>query len=160
MIAALADRAIVLGLVAAFSFFAGWQINGWRLGEGIEQDRADSVTVVRVIERETQAIADTEGQKAYEELEKARRDAANALAAASGLRAEVGRFATRLATCNASTAAQREARERAAELLADVLGEMAADGAGMAETADSARARGYACERIYDGVKAARESPR
>lgn len=157
MIAGLADRAIVLGLVAALAFGAGWKVNGWRLGEGIERDRADSVTIVRAVERKQQEVADTEGNKGHAELEEARRAADAALATAVGLRAEVGRFATRLATCAAGSTAERQAREHAAQLLADVLGEMEGAGRGMAEAADRARAAGATCERTYDGVRKAQQ---
>lgn len=156
MIALLAERSIIYGLLAAMCFGAGWQVNGWRLGEGIAQDKAEAVTIVRVVERKQQEVADTEGYKGHAELEEARRAADAARATAAGLRAEAGRIATRLATCNAGTAGERQARQDTAQLLADVLGEMEGAGRGMAETADRARAAGGACERIYDGVKAAR----
>lgn len=153
MIYGLADRAVLLGLVASLAFSAGWKVNGWRLGEGIERERADAVTVVRVIEQQAQSAADTEGERGNAELEDARRAAADARAAAAGLRSEVGRFATRLASCNASTAAERQAREAAAGVLADMLAGMESAGGRMAEIADSARARGATCERTYDGVR-------
>lgn len=153
MIAALADRTVVLGLVAAVGFCSGWQVNGWRLGEGIESDRADGVTIVRVVERKQQEIADTEGGKGDEELERLRRDAAGQRAAADRLRAEARSLATGLAACAASTAGERAAREAAAGVLADVLGGMAAEGGRLAEIADGARSRGSTCERIYDGVR-------
>lgn len=155
MIGELAERGTLLGLVTAVGFAAGWQFNGWRLGEGIERDRADAVTIVRVVERRQQDAADTEGSRGDEELEQARRDAADARAAVGGLRAEASRLATGLATCNAGIAGERQAREEAAGVLADVLGQMADAGGRMAEIADSARARGGTCERTYDGVKAA-----
>ena len=157
MIAGLADRAVVLGLVAAMAFGAGWKINGWRLGEGIERDRADALTIVRVVERKQQEVADTEGERGHEELEQARRAADAARAAADGLRAEARRAAARAASCAAGTAAEREARERAAQLLADVLGSMEEAGRGMAAAADRARAAGATCERIYDGVRQAQQ---
>ena len=157
MIVGLADRAVVLGLVAALAFGAGWKINGWRLGEGIERDRAHAVTVVRVIERKQQEVADTEGKLGHEELEQARRAAADARLAADGLRAEARKLATRLASCAAGTAGERQARERAAQLLAELLGSMEEAGRGMAEAADRARAAGATCERIYDGVRQAQQ---
>lgn len=153
MIAALADRAAVFGLVAAVGFGAGWQVNGWRLGEGIERDRADGVTIVRVVERKQQDVADNEGSKGDEELERLRRDADGQRAAADRLRAEARSLATGLATCAASTAGERAAREAAAGVLADVLGGMAEEGGRLAEIADSARSRGSTCERVYDGVR-------
>lgn len=156
MIALLAERSIVYGLLAALCFGAGWKVNGWRLGEGIANDKAGAVTIVRVVERKQQEVADTEGNKGHAELEEARRAADAARPTAAGLRAEAGRIATRLATCNAGTAGERQARQDAAQLLADVLGEMEGAGRGMAEAADRARAAGGACERIYDGVRAAR----
>lgn len=155
MIGELAERGTLLGLVTAVGFAAGWQFNGWRLGEGIERDRADAVTIVRVVERRQQDAADTEGSRGDEELEQVRRAAADARAAADRLRAEARSLATGLATCTASTAGERAAREAAAGVLAEVLGGMAAEGGRLAEIADSARARGSTCERIYDGVKAA-----
>lgn len=158
MIAALADRAIVLGLVAAVCFGAGWKVNGWRLGEGIERDRADGVTIVRVIEREQQAVADTEGDKGDEELERLRRAADGHRADADRLRAEARRLATGLASCTASTAGERTAREGAVGVLADVLGGMASEGGRLAQIADAARARGSTCERVYDGVGAAQQA--
>lgn len=154
--ALLAERSIIYGLLAALCFGAGWKVNGWRLGEGIANDKADAVTVVRWVESKQQEVADTEGNKGHAELEEARRAADAARATAAGLRAEAGRIATRLATCNAGTAGERQARQGTAQLLADVLGEMESAGRGMAEAADRARAAGWACERIYDGVKAAR----
>ncbi|MGE8358577.1 DUF2514 family protein [Pseudomonas sp.] len=157
MIAALADRATLLGIVGALAFLAGWKVNGWRLGEGIAQEQVEAVTIVRVVERKQQAVADTEGKQGDEELEQARRDAADARAAVGGLRAEASRLATGLATCNAGIAGERQAREEAAGVLADVLGQMADAGGRMAEIADLARARGSTCERTYDGVKAARQ---
>lgn len=157
MIGGLADRAVLLGLVASLAFGAGWKVNGWRLGEGIERERADAVTVVRVIEQQAQGVADTEGERGHAELEDARRAADAARATAAGLRAEARNLATGLASCNASTAAERQARERAAELLADLLGSMEQEGRGMAEAADRSRIAGATCERIYDGVKAARQ---
>lgn len=156
MIGLLAERSIVYGLLAALCFGAGWKINGWRLGEGIAQDKTEAVTIVRVVERKQQDIADAEGKKGHAELEEARRAADAARVTADGLRAEARRLATGLATCSAGTAAERQAREAAAAVLADVLGEMEGAGRGMAEAADRARAAGGACERIYDGVKAAR----
>lgn len=154
--ALLAERSIIYGLLAVLCFGAGWKTNGWRLGEGIAQDKADTVTVVRWVERTYQVVADTEGNKGHAELEEARRAADAARATAAGLRAEAGRIATQLATCNAGTAGERQARQDTAKLLADVLGEMEGAGRWMAEAADRARAAGGACERIYDGVKSAR----
>lgn len=157
MIGLLAERSVVYGLVASLCFAAGWKVNGWRLGEGIAQDQVQAVTIVRVVERKQQEVADVEGEKGHAELEEARRAADAARATAAGLRAEAGRIATRLATCNAGTAGERQARQDAAKLLAEVLGEVEGAGRGMAETADRARAAGSACERTYDGVKAAME---
>jgi hypothetical protein len=148
---------VIYGLVASLCFGAGWKVNGWRLGDGIAQDQVQAVTIVRVVERAQQSVADVEGEKGHAELEEARRAADAARATAAGLRAEAGRIATRLAACNAGTDGERQARQDAAELLAEVLGEMEGAGRGMAETADRARAAGATCERTYDGVKAALE---
>lgn len=153
MIAMLTERATVYGLLAVLCFGAGWKTQGWRLGESIANDRAETITVVRYIERAQQEVADTEGAKGHEELEKLAADAAAARAVASGMRAEAGRLATRLAACNAGTAAERTTRQSAAELFANVLADVEQEGRAMAETADRARARGMTCERIYDGVK-------
>lgn len=155
MISGLADRALVLGLVAVVGFGGGWKINGWRLSEGIERGRADSVTVVRVIERDQQQVADTEGRIGHEELEQTRRDADAARDAATRLRTEASRLATGLATCNASVAGERQARESAAAVLASVLGSMESEGRAMAEVAQRARVAGLTCARTYDGVRAA-----
>jgi hypothetical protein len=157
MIGLLAERSVIYGLVASLCFGAGWKVNGWRLGDGIAQDQVQAVTIVRVVERAQQSVADVEGEKGHAELEEARRAADAARATAAGLRAEAGRIATQLATCNAGTAGERQARQDAAQLLAEVLGEVEGAGRGMAEAADRARAAGSACERTYDGVKAARE---
>lgn len=154
MISALADRATVLGLVAALAFLAGWKVNGWRLAEGIARDQVEAVTVVRVVERQQQSVADVEGQKGHDELEELRRRAADAGAAADGLRKQASSLATQLATCNAGTAGEREAREDAAAVFVRVLGEMESEGRAMAEAADRARSAGLTCERVYDGVKA------
>lgn len=153
MLGILTERATVYGLIVAMGFACGWKVNGWRLGEGIAQDKAKSVTVIRYIERETQSIADTAGETAHAELEQARTDAATAAATAVGLRAEARNLATRLATCNASTAAERQTREHASRVLADVLEEMESAGRGMAEVATRSRASGLACELVYDGVR-------
>lgn len=155
MIALITERATIYGLLAALCFGAGWKVNGWRLGEGIAQDKAEAVTIVRYIERETQKVADSEGAKGHAEIEQARRDADAARSTAIGLRAEAGRIATRLATCNAGTAAERQARQDAAELFADVLADVEQEGRSMAETADRSRAAGMTCERVYDGVRKA-----
>ena len=154
MIAALADRSVVLGVVAAVAFLAGWKVNGWRLGEGIALDQVEAVTVIRVIEREQQGVADAEGQKGHEELESVRRAAADAGAVADRLRKQAGSLATQLATCNAGTAGERTARQDAAAVFVRVLGEMESEGRGMAEAADRARTAGLTCERTYDGVRA------
>lgn len=156
MIAMLTERATVYGLLAVLCFGAGWKVQGWRLGEGIANDRAETITVVRHIEREQQKVADTEGGKGHEELEKLRADASAARTTAHGLRAEAGRLATRLATCNAGSAAERKARQEQSELLADVLASMEQEGRAMAEAADRARSQGMTCERVYDGLKSAR----
>ncbi len=156
MIGLLAERSVVYGLLAVMCFGIGWTIQGWRLGAGIAQDKADAITIMRVIERKQQEVADTEGDKGHAELEEARRAADDARVVAAGLRVEAGRLATRLAACAAGTAGERQARETAAAVLADVLGEMEAAGRGMAEAADRARAAGGACERIYDGIRQAR----
>lgn len=156
MLAMLLERSTIYALLAALCFGAGWKVNGWRLGEGIAQDKAEAVTVVRVIERAQQVVADTEGNKGHAELEQARRAAADAAATARGVRAEAGRLAARLATCNAGTAGERKARASAAAVLADVLSDVEAQGRAMAELADRARAAGGTCERTYDGVRSAR----
>lgn len=156
MIAMLTERATVYGLLAALCFGAGWKVQGWRLGEGIANDRAETITVVRYIERARQEVADTEGAKGHEELEMLRADAAAARSVANGMRAEAGRLATKLATCNAGTAAERQARQDAGQLFADVLADVEQEGRAMAETADRARSQGMTCERIYDGVRSAR----
>lgn len=153
MIGALADRTAVLGVVAVLAFLAGWKVNGWRLGEGIAQGQVVAVNTVRVIERQQQSVADAEGQKGHDELEELRRAAADAGAAADGLRKQASSLATQLATCNAGTAGERAAREGAAAVLARVLGEMEAEGRAMAEAADRARTAGLTCERVYDGVR-------
>jgi hypothetical protein len=154
MIAALADRVGVLGVVAGLAFLAGWKVNGWRLGEGIAQGQAEAVSTVRVVELTQQGVADAEGQKGHGELEELRRLAADAGAAADGLRKQAGSLATQLATCNAGTAGERAAREGAAAVFVRVLGEMESEGRAMAEAADRARAAGLTCERVYDGVRA------
>lgn len=153
MVPKMTERLAVYGLLAAVCFGAGWKVNGWRLGEGIERERAEAVTIVRYIERESQTIADNEGAKGHEQIEQARRDADAANRTAAGLRAEAGRLATKLATCNAGAAAEREARQDAGKLLADVLASVESEGRAMAEVADRARAAGMTCERIYDGVR-------
>lgn len=155
MIAMLLERSTIYGLLAVLCFGAGWKTNGWRLGEGIAQDQAQAVTVVRVVERAQQEVADTEGNKGHAELEEARRAAAVAADTARGVRAEAGRLATRLATCNAGTAGERQARVDAARVFADVLGSMEAEGRAMAEIAGRARGSGGVCERTYDGVRQA-----
>jgi len=154
MIGALVERSTVYGLLAVLCFLAGWKVNGWRLGEGIAQQQVETVTFVRAIEREQQAVADTEGMKGHEELEDLRRTADRAGVVAAGLRVEAGRLATQLATCNAGTAGERQARADAAAVFADVLGEMESEGRAMAEAASRARSAGRTCERVYDGVKA------
>src|SRR5690606_7279935 len=155
MIGALVERSTVYGLLAALCFTAGWKVNGWRLGEGIAQQRVDAVTGVRVIERKQQAVADSEGKKGHEELEDLRRAAAHAGSVAAGLRSEASRLATQLATCNAGTAGERAARQSAAAVFTDVLAELETEGRAMAEAADRARSAGLTCERVYDGVKGA-----
>ena len=155
MIAALAERSTVLGVVAALAFLAGWKVNGWRLGEGIAQGQVEAVTIVRVVERQQQSIADAEGQKGHDQLEELQRRAADAGAAADGLRKQASSLATQLATCNAGTAGERAAREGAAALLAELLGEMESQGRWLAAEADGRRIKGLTCERTYGGVKAA-----
>ena len=156
MLAVLLERSTIYALLAALCFGAGWKVNGWRLGEGIAQEKAEAVTVVRVIERAQQAVADTEENKGHAELEQARRAAADAADTARGVRAEAGRLTARLAACNAGTAGERKARADAAAVLADVLSDVEAQGRAMAEVADRARAAGGTCERTYDGVRSAR----
>lgn len=153
LIALLSERATIYGLLAALCFGAGWKVQGWRMGEGIAEDKAESVTIVRYIERETQKVADAEGAKGHAEIEQARRDADLARAAAIGLRAEASRIATKLATCNAGTSAERQARQDAAELFANVLADVEQEGRAMAGVADRSRAAGMTCERVYDGVR-------
>lgn len=162
MITALVERSTLFGMIAAVCFFAGWKVNGWRLGEGIAQQQVETVKAVRVIEREQQAVADTEGAKSHDELEDLRRVADRAGATAAGLRVEAGRLATQLATCNAGTAGERQARADAAAVFADVLGEMESEGRAMAEAASRARSAGLTCERVYDRVRsvASKPSPR
>lgn len=139
--------------ISIISFLSGYVINGWRLGEGIAQDKVESITVVRYIERAQQEVADTEGTKGHEELEKVISDAATARATANGLRAEASKLATRLATCAAGTAAERQAREEQSALLAKLLADVEQEGRRMAEIADRARSNGMTCERTYDGVR-------
>lgn len=155
MITALVERSTIFGLIAAICFLAGWKVNGWRLGEDIALHQAETVTVVRLVEQNQQAIADTEGNEGHEELENLRRAADRAGATAAGLRVEAGRLATKLATCNAGTTGERQARADAAAVFADVLGEMESEGRSMAEAASRARSAGLTCERVYDGVKVA-----
>lgn len=155
MIAALAERSTVLGLVAVLAFLAGWKVNGWRLGEGIAQHQVEAVTVVRVVERQQQSVADAEGQKGHDQLEELQRRAADAGAIADGLRKQASSLATQLATCNAGTAGERTAREYAAALLAELLGEMESEGRWLAAEADGRRIKGLTCERTYEGVKEA-----
>lgn len=155
MITALVERSTLFGLIAASCFFAGWKVNGWRLGEGIAQEQVQTAKVVRVIERKQQTVADEEGKKGHDELENLRRAADRAGATAAGLRVEAGRLATQLATCNAGTAGERQARADAAAVFANVLGEMESEGRAMAEAASRARTAGLTCERVYDGVRKA-----
>jgi hypothetical protein len=152
---ALVDRSLVLGVLAALAFLAGWKVNGWRLGEGIAQGQVEAVTIVRVVERQQQSVADAEGQKGHDQLEELQRRAANAGAAADGLRKQASSLATQLATCNAGTAGERAAREDAAALLAELLGEMESEGRWLAAEADGRRIKGLTCEGTYGGVKAA-----
>lgn len=160
MIATIAERSTVYGLMAALCFGAGWKVNGWRLGEGIESKRNESITITRVVERESQDAADQAGENVHAELEQARRDVAVAAGIAGGLRVEAGKLATSLATCSASTAAERQAREHASSVLADVLAEMESAGRGLAEIATRSRASGLACEAVYDGASASMKKPR
>ncbi|WP_082457805.1 DUF2514 family protein [Pseudomonas sp. EGD-AK9] len=157
MIGALADRTAVLGVVAVLAFLAGWKVNGWRLGEGIAQGLVEAVNTVRMVERQQQSVADAEGHKGHDELEELRRAAADAGAAADGLRKQASSLATQLATCNAGTAGERAAREGAAAVLTDVLGEMESAGREMAAEADGRRIKGLTCERTYGGVKSVSE---
>ena len=153
MIGLLAERSTVYGLLAVLCFAAGWKVNGWRLGEGIADDKLGAVQVVRLIERKQQEVADIEGRKGHDEFEDLRRVAVAAGAVASGMRDEARRLATQLATCNAGTAGERQARTAAATVFADVLGEMESEGRAMAQAASRARSAGLTCERVYDGVK-------
>lgn len=154
MIPVIGERAVVYGLLAAICFGAGWKVNGWRLGEGIAQERLETVRTVRVSERAQQKAADTEGQKGHDELEDLRRSADDARAYADGLRKQAGSLAAKLSSCNAGIAGEREAREAIAAMFVRVLGEMEEEGRGMAEAADRARTAGLTCERTYEAVKA------
>lgn len=157
MIGALANRAVILGVVAALAFSVGWKVNGWRMGEGIALQQVDAVTRARVIERNQQGVADAEGAKGHEELDELRRAVGDAGIVAAGLRKQASSLATQLATCNAGTAGEREARAEAGKVFADVLADVERRGRAMAEAADRARSAGLTCERVYDGVKAATE---
>lgn len=147
-------RACVYLALAALCFGTGWKVNGWRLGEGIAQEQAETVKIVRIEEHRQQAVADTEGAKGNAELDAAQRAAAAAERDASGLRGQVRQLATGLATCNAGAAGERQARAATASLLADVYAEADRAAGEYAAEADRARVAGLTCERVHDGIRA------
>ena len=106
----------------------------------------------RETEQKWQSIAEKEVQDARNQQSIAETAAADAASDADGLRAEVRRLRSRIATHDASAAGRSTAEQSAFGVLADLFDESVRRNQVLAAEADSARIAGLACERIYSEI--------
>ena len=159
-----------LGLLRAVPVWA-WAVCAALAWGGIQHHRARAAgDVLRAAERAAaaqeaqalrQSITETErrvqaqqeaASAAHAHLERARRDAAAARAAADRVRDAARAFAASAAADGAAPAGRCQAAERAAGVLSELLGRAVDRAAVLADLADRSRAAGQACERAYDAL--------
>jgi bifunctional ADP-heptose synthase (sugar kinase/adenylyltransferase) len=118
--------------------------------------KADNEAAERAKEQARQLSINKVIQDGQQIIDQATADAAAARTSAGSLRGAADAIAARLAASEASgnscTAAASKAATRAAMVLADVLKKSLQRNTELAETADSARARGVTCEQAYDAL--------
>ncbi|MCY1271599.1 hypothetical protein D9M68_223010 [compost metagenome] len=161
-------RAVGAAALAAGLFASGWVVNGWRLGEQIQE-----LQTTQAKQREGQATAlaaaseaaRTEEQRrtaeqrgianaAAKDRDQALADARTAGAVAEQLRVRAAQLAAAArAAGNSATAGGSPAAGDPLDVLTDVLSRADARAGELAAYADRARIAGQACERSYDALR-------
>lgn len=115
--------------------------------------RLKAEQAARTEEQRQQKVVDNAREEAQQRIAKAESSAADAAAAADGLRGELRKVRSREATSNATAAAGSKARESVTSVLAGLLDESVALNVQLAKEADRSRNAGLTCEASYDGVR-------
>ncbi|WP_316855673.1 DUF2514 family protein [Ralstonia mannitolilytica] len=166
---ALPWRSILAAVIAACSFAAGWAINGWRLGEQLQQleathaqereGRARAVATASEAARaeEQRRIAEHKGiaDAATKERDRAVADARAANAAADKLRARVAQLVAASRAASHTAAAGSGPGQPGGDpldVLVDVLRRTDGAAGELGEYADRLKVAGLACERSYDAL--------
>ncbi|WP_316893276.1 DUF2514 family protein [Ralstonia mannitolilytica] len=166
---ALPWRSILAVVIAACSFAAGWAVNGWRLGEQLQQleathaqereGRARAVATASEAARaeEQRRIAEQKGiaDAASKERDQAVADARAANAAADKLRTRVAQLVAASRTASHTTAAGSGPGQPGGDpldMLVDVLSRTDSAAGQLGEYADKLKVAGLACERSYDAL--------
>lgn len=142
-------RLILAGIAAGGLVFAGWQVNGWRLGKQLAELKAEAGRLEkrnRETERQWAEHVIKIGEDANAEAERLRAAAARADAASRSLHDAAARRASEAA----SAAGPGSAASAAGVVLADVLRRADARAGELAAALDAARSAGLACERFHE----------
>lgn len=115
--------------------------------------RAQSAADAIARQQKLQQQADTENERAKQEIATLEAAAADARNAADGLRAQLRIIAGRLATQGATIAGERQATSGTIGVLAELLDESVRRNQVLAEEADRSRSAGLSCERHYEAIR-------
>ncbi|WP_350649523.1 DUF2514 family protein [Pseudomonas sp. HY13-MNA-CIBAN-0226] len=135
---------------------ATWQSQWSERDSRDAKAKSDNEAASRAQEQAFQQSINKAVQDGQRTIDQATADAADARAAADGLRGTADAIAARLAASQASgnscIATASQAAARSAGVLADVLKRADQRAGDLAEIADQARARGITCEQAYYGI--------
>ena len=128
-----------------------WQGKWDKQSAELATARADAEIAARKAEQRRLADMDRVRQDAEKQIANAERDAADADAAAVGLREQASRLALRASQCasHSGIAQSGDTAGQSAVVLADLLGRADARAGELARAYDRARASGLACQRAY-----------
>jgi uncharacterized protein YigA (DUF484 family) len=116
-------------------------------------ERAKSAADALASQQKLQQQAEAENERAKHEIATLEAAAADARAAADGLRAQLRIIAGKLATQGATIAGERQATSGTIGVLAELLDESVRRNQVLAAEADQRGARGLSCERHYEAIR-------
>lgn len=145
---------IIIILSIAGLMAVGWTVYqaGYKTANNEWQQKWDDAQVATLaLQQQKQQKIDEVTEDAEKEIQRVRADAIAANHAADSLRGTVTKLRQRLGS---ETARASKAEASAADLLAELLVQSDKMAGEFASFADEANARGLACERAYDAVRA------
>lgn len=156
---------LLISALAALVFIVGvlwWQLDSkteslGRVKSELSQSQAavESIRSTLKLQRELTAIAETESQQGDQYIEQIRTDVA-ADDTDSRLRQELAAVRRSTARTIANAATQRLADQQTIGVLAHMLESCSGFAGVVAGAFEEARARGLTCQRVYEGVRAAK----